>query len=122
MRCKLSRIEDASEDNCPIITIFPPKYFYPIPFPQWEKFFVDRDQPLVTNLWNESYAIHIWNKLSANTSVKIGSGVPYELAVKENCPRVYELTRNSTTTCKIIFCAAIIFVFVCKTRNFRQFT
>src|SRR5277367_4646045 len=91
--CKLRSVFEANSENCPMINIYEHKYFYPIIYKNWEMLFINRKSNYTVKLWSESYAIHFWNQISKPNRVRIGSGVPYEIAARENCPMVYSVTK-----------------------------
>ena len=93
--CKLRSVFEANSENCPMINIYEPQYFYPITYEDWKLIFQKYLSENTVKLWNKSYAIHIWNNLSKSRPVRIGSGVPYEIAARENCPMVYSVTKTN---------------------------
>ena len=76
-------------ERCSGFTVFPPSTFYPIFYKEWQRYFTTEDLNETMYLIKDARAIHVWNKLSASESVKIGSQVPYALVAQKHCPRVY---------------------------------
>ena len=37
----------------------------------------------------DSFGVHLWNKLSKNITVNVGSQQPYSLMAARACPRMY---------------------------------
>jgi len=86
--CNESNIALMSPEKCSGYTLLPAKNFYPIHFSSWRKFF-DESSGIELSQFNESYALHVWNKLSYNATVRVGSKQLYALAAAKHCPHVF---------------------------------
>ncbi|XP_064487757.1 lactosylceramide 4-alpha-galactosyltransferase-like [Ornithodoros turicata] len=76
------------------VVVLPPKSFYAVHWAYWKWFFDKSEAMHVKRLTEESYLVHMWNALSSTTIVKTGSGSPYDLEARQNCPRSYELMKR----------------------------
>ncbi|XP_057669342.1 lactosylceramide 4-alpha-galactosyltransferase-like [Diorhabda carinulata] len=83
------------DKDCGGFTVFTPTAFYPISYQTWYWYFDEyKLQSMILNT-KDSYAIHTWNKFSANTKVLLNSGMPYFYYAKKYCPKVVaESTRT----------------------------
>lgn len=86
--CDIDDISKVSGADCDI-DIQPPVAAFPIPYDKWEEYFV-RSSKSNSELFNDSYLLHVWNKFSKASKLVIGQKSPYELAMKEHCPLAYE--------------------------------
>lgn len=88
---KLCNAKIAAEmTHCRDITIYPPPFFYPIPWWNWTMYFDPDQLQKVFHLARDSYAIHVWNKHSASTTIELdGKPTAYSIFAKSFCPRVY---------------------------------
>ncbi|XP_030760933.1 lactosylceramide 4-alpha-galactosyltransferase-like [Sitophilus oryzae] len=78
--------------RCEEFYIYSPEKFYLVPWKQWYWFF-DKDlNDLIQRFADkESYLVHLWNKLSFNTTVpKDDTDVPYLDLARQYCPGVVE--------------------------------
>ena len=85
--CAFKPGDDSS--SCDDIKLIPHKYFYPIPFPQWKKYFEQADVKTMSQL-KQSYAAHIWNKASFKTALIKGSDQLYMTLATQHCPLTIE--------------------------------
>ncbi|KAG8191999.1 hypothetical protein JTE90_001735 [Oedothorax gibbosus] len=86
--CDTDDISKVSGAGCGI-DILPPVAAFPIPYDKFKDYFV-RSSKRNSELFNESYLLHVWNKYSKESKLVIGQNSPYELAMKEHCPIAYE--------------------------------
>lgn len=78
-----------AEQPCGNYTILLTTTFYVINYPSWELFFDENCSLDVLKRTNISLAVHMWNKMSENAKIFIGSQQAYGLLAKEYCPRTY---------------------------------
>jgi hypothetical protein len=52
--------------------------------------------------FNESYALHVWNKLRYNATVRVWSKQLYALAAAEHCPHVFATAATEFWTILIL--------------------
>uniref|UniRef100_H3B0R8 Alpha 1,4-glycosyltransferase domain-containing protein n=2 Tax=Latimeria chalumnae TaxID=7897 RepID=H3B0R8_LATCH len=88
--CTLPTFEGPQEDAaCQNISFLQPNRFYPIPYSEWEKFFMVLD-PFPD--FNQSYALHLWNFMN-NKGLKVepGSNHLIEKLFIKYCPTTYRV-------------------------------
>ena len=86
--CNETNIALMSPEKCSGYNLLPANRFYPIHFSNWMDFF-EESSGIELSQFNESYALHVWNKLSYNATVRVGSKQLYALAAAEHCPHVF---------------------------------
>lgn len=62
---------------------------YAIHYSEWEKLFVENETEMVLNRTHDAIAVHFWNKLSFNRTVRVGTDVAYGRLAAAYCPKVY---------------------------------
>lgn len=72
---------------CPGVRILPKRYLYPYKYASWKKLF--RDDTDRKDKAFQSYAVHVYNKLSKKESVLVGSNQIYSLMARDHCPITY---------------------------------
>jgi len=87
--CGVYDVEEMNETSCRGFKILPFTAFYPIPWYDWETYFLASELKIVKKLINDSYAVHFWNHFSSDTKVVVGSQQPYAVLAKTYCPKVY---------------------------------
>ncbi|KAK5643036.1 hypothetical protein RI129_009203 [Pyrocoelia pectoralis] len=92
--CEVNNIKDIMyKKKCSGFTVYPPEKFYPIFYENWRLYFEDARKKEKAYVMGNSYAIHVWNKLSKNT-VSNSSGSIYRYAAGKYCPQVYSIARE----------------------------
>lgn len=76
---------NSSLNECSDVQLNPYSYFYPYHFSKWQVYFENTTENAV-NFLNESYAVHVWNKLSHNNSIDWSSNQLYAVLASEHCP------------------------------------
>ncbi|XP_014251175.1 alpha-1,4-N-acetylglucosaminyltransferase-like isoform X2 [Cimex lectularius] len=71
------------------ITVHPPKVFYPIEYSSWSTYYNESKADYVKEQLKETYVVHVWNHLSRQADVIIGSNQPYGNIAKEHCAPIY---------------------------------
>ncbi|GFT77118.1 alpha-1,4-N-acetylglucosaminyltransferase, partial [Nephila pilipes] len=87
--CDIDNIGKVSGANCHV-DIQPPTAAFPIPYDKWEEYFTPTSLHNISKIFNSSYLIHVWNKYSKFSKLKVGMNSLYELAMKEHCPSVHK--------------------------------
>ncbi|XP_067125780.1 lactosylceramide 4-alpha-galactosyltransferase-like [Centruroides vittatus] len=90
--CKIESLKRLSAKNCDM-DVLPEYAAFPIHYSKWQDYFRPPTSSLL-NILKESFAIHVWNNLSKNETIQIGTGSVYETAMKENCPFIYEILKK----------------------------
>lgn len=62
--------------------------YFAVPYPRWRWLLEPQRGAEVMRLVRDSVAVHMWNKLSAGTPVRMGEGSAYERLAREFCPVV----------------------------------
>ncbi|XP_030751592.1 lactosylceramide 4-alpha-galactosyltransferase-like [Sitophilus oryzae] len=78
--------KDFIGQSCQDFHIYPPEAFYAIPFHTWEQFFNNSELANVKEKTQDSYLIHVWNKLSYHAKIPIEDDVPYLDFARKYCP------------------------------------
>ncbi|KAK0087617.1 hypothetical protein PV325_000564 [Microctonus aethiopoides] len=76
-------------ERCDGFTVLSSSAFYPIYYSNWKQYFEIGNKQSTMKAIDNSLAIHVWNKFSHSTVVKVGSAVPYAEIAYQYCPRVY---------------------------------
>lgn len=75
--------------SCDHFTAYPVPVFYPIYYTEWRLFFKEAYTDLVMNKLNRTYVVHLWNKMSGDCVVTVGSRQAYALLAQRYCPKAY---------------------------------
>ena len=91
--CNFNRQMGPSSNRCSDLRILAHDYFFPIGWQQWDILFInlpstnDRSfKNRLSHLLKNSYATHVWNKMSSNTTLKVGSNQVYWHLARQHCP------------------------------------
>ncbi|KAG0724226.1 Lactosylceramide 4-alpha-galactosyltransferase [Chionoecetes opilio] len=76
------------------ITLFPTSTFFPVRYNLFQYYFKPGGGKHFNVTFGRSVALHFWNKMSKNKTVKVNSNSVYEVAAKRFCPITY---RTATT-------------------------
>ncbi|KAK0181003.1 hypothetical protein PV327_003325 [Microctonus hyperodae] len=87
--CNTDIISEMTDDRCDGFKVFAPSAFYPIRWKEWKQYFNIKDKNATMKSIEDSLAIHVWNKHSQSTVIKVGSAVPYAEIANQYCPKVY---------------------------------
>ncbi|KAK4873856.1 hypothetical protein RN001_013216 [Aquatica leii] len=93
--CGVTNAKDMLTKDCQGFKVYPPESFYPVPWRDWHMYFDSKNNYKMCNITKNSYAIHVWNKHSVNTKIKVDTEVPYTLFAKEFCPKVFAECKES---------------------------
>lgn len=86
-QCGFKR-NDISSNLCGDVRLLPYNYFYPIPFHKWEIYFQEAYEDRLA-LLDKSYGVHVWNKLSQEHPLVMGSDQLYSILAAEHCPLTF---------------------------------
>ncbi|NXF07735.1 A4GAT galactosyltransferase, partial [Smithornis capensis] len=84
--CSIRTIQSMS---CKGVTALPPEAVYPIPWQDWRKLFQAVSALELHKLLKNTYAVHIWNKLSHRTRLEIPSQALLAQLYSQFCPATY---------------------------------
>ncbi|GLG95321.1 Lactosylceramide 4-alpha-galactosyltransferase [Gryllus bimaculatus] len=63
------QVSDMTPERCAGFRVLPPSAFFPVPWPQWRRYFQEQGAALTMAAINGSYVIHVWNRMSAAANV-----------------------------------------------------
>lgn len=92
--CDTKNISQMNPESCQGMKVYSPNHFYAIPWRTWYWFFEPKYTKTVINVTENSPIIHVWNKLSKEKKMTIGSNTAYEVIAKKNCPNVYDTSEK----------------------------
>ncbi|XP_057245453.1 lactosylceramide 4-alpha-galactosyltransferase-like, partial [Malurus melanocephalus] len=84
--CSLKTITSMS---CKGVRALAPEAVYPIPWQHWRKLFESISALDLHKLLKNSYAVHIWNKLSRKTKLEVSSQALLAQLYSQFCPATY---------------------------------
>ncbi|XP_063251534.1 lactosylceramide 4-alpha-galactosyltransferase-like isoform X2 [Prinia subflava] len=84
--CSLRTITSTS---CKGVSALAPEAVYPIPWQNWKKLFEAVSASELHKLLRNTYAVHIWNKLSHKTKLEIPSQALLAQLYSQFCPATY---------------------------------
>lgn len=87
--CKTKNPAEMTSDRCGGFRVYKPQEFYAVTWQDWYSYFDGTSTKSTLNVTKDSFAIHVWNKLSTNEIIEVGSNVAYGIIAEKNCPRVY---------------------------------
>ncbi|XP_055930170.1 lactosylceramide 4-alpha-galactosyltransferase-like [Argiope bruennichi] len=87
--CDMDNIGKISGADCNV-DILQPAAAFPIPYDKWQDYFIPTTNLNISLLFDKSYLIHVWNKFSKISKMKVGLNSLYELAMAQHCPLVYK--------------------------------
>lgn len=88
--CHVKTTDQMTTDRCNGVTVYPSSAFYAVTWQRWRKFFMAKYTNQIAEMTKDSFAVHLWNRLSADLKVKVGSRIPYDVLAESHCPRVYK--------------------------------
>ncbi|KAH8402944.1 hypothetical protein KR222_000557 [Zaprionus bogoriensis] len=75
--------------HCHGLQVHDPSAFFPIPSPEWIKYFEPEFLTETFARTKHAYLIHLWNWLSKKYPNQLGSRSAYDVLAEENCPKTY---------------------------------
>ncbi|KFQ71369.1 Lactosylceramide 4-alpha-galactosyltransferase, partial [Phaethon lepturus] len=85
--CSISNIQNSM--SCKGVSALSPEAFYPIRWEDWKKLFEVIDSSELHKLLKNTYAVHVWNKLSHGTRLEITSQALLAQLYSQFCPATY---------------------------------
>uniref|UniRef100_A0A8D0BJN8 Lactosylceramide 4-alpha-galactosyltransferase n=1 Tax=Salvator merianae TaxID=96440 RepID=A0A8D0BJN8_SALMN len=82
-----------SSKSCKGVTTLPREAFYPIRWQDWKKYFEPMNSSELPKLFNKTYAVHVWNKKSQGTQLKISSKALLTQLYFQYCPSTYRIMK-----------------------------
>lgn len=77
-----------------MVTFLRTDSFLAVHYDNWKWFFDPNFAGKVFAALRESYGAHVWNKLSKDADMGVGSGSAYDVLARFNCPRVYQVMKS----------------------------
>uniref|UniRef100_A0A9I3BD26 Alpha 1,4-glycosyltransferase domain-containing protein n=1 Tax=Anopheles coluzzii TaxID=1518534 RepID=A0A9I3BD26_ANOCL len=87
--CHTQSIANMTRHCSEHFTVYPPSAFYAIEYQRYKHFFQEQYLEQALEALNQSIVVHLWNKLSKNNPVQVGSRVAYGVLAERHCPKVY---------------------------------
>nr|XP_040232957.2 lactosylceramide 4-alpha-galactosyltransferase-like [Anopheles coluzzii] len=87
--CHTQSITNMTQHCSEHFTVYPPSAFYAIAYWNYKQFFEEPYLKSALEALNQSIVVHLWNKLSKDNPVWVGSRVPYGVLAERYCPKVY---------------------------------
>ncbi|XP_015484882.2 lactosylceramide 4-alpha-galactosyltransferase-like isoform X1 [Parus major] len=84
--CSIQTIKSMS---CKGVSALAPEVVYPIPWQDWKKLFEPVSALELRKLLKNTYAVHVWNKLSHGTKLEIPSQALLAQLYSQFCPATY---------------------------------
>jgi lactosylceramide 4-alpha-galactosyltransferase len=78
-----------TRENCSGIAVLPPSVFYRIDWKSWRLLFNESRSDEFWKKVEESYGVHLWNNMSSQEKIIVGSKQAYGLLAEKYCPGVY---------------------------------
>ncbi len=82
------KLNDAESNQCRDVQLVPNTFFYPITYGKWKTYFQEANED-TTSLLEGSYGVHVWNKLSREYPLLMGSNQLYAVLAAEHCPLTF---------------------------------
>ncbi|XP_069685979.1 lactosylceramide 4-alpha-galactosyltransferase-like [Periplaneta americana] len=89
-RTDLRPISDLYTKGCKEFNFLHPEEFYAVSYPAWRRFFDESQGYKVMQALKDSHGAHLWNKLSKNETVRLGSNQAFSIMALRSCPRLFE--------------------------------
>jgi len=83
------QVTNTTRKNCSGIAVLPPSVFFSIDYRSWKLFFDESRRDEALKKVEGSYGVHLWNKMSSQEKIIVGSKQAYGLLAEKYCPRVY---------------------------------
>ena len=88
-RLYFRQVANTTREKCSGIAVLPTSVFYSIYYPSCRLFFDAFRSDEVLKKVEGSYGVHVWNKLSSEEKITVGSKQAYGLLAEKYCPQVY---------------------------------
>ncbi|CAN0027035.1 unnamed protein product [Bubo scandiacus] len=92
--CSISNIQNAM--SCKGVSALPQEAFYPVRWEDWHKLFEAISSSELHRLINNTYAVHVWNKLSHGTRLEITSQALLAQLYSQFCPATSVKMKNDS--------------------------
>jgi lactosylceramide 4-alpha-galactosyltransferase len=82
-------VTNTTREKCSGIAVLTPNVFFSINYMSWKLFFDESRSDEVLKKVEGSYGVHLWNNLSREEKIIVGSKQAYGLLAEKYCSRVY---------------------------------
>ena len=82
-------LPDVFTNTCPDVKVLSRTNFFPIPWEEWQIYFMEVKETFARQLTRKSFGVHVWNKLSGNQTFVKNSRNLYAQLVAEHCPLTF---------------------------------
>ena len=88
--CNVNDAKQMSPEKCLGTHIFPPSYFYKVPWRQWRDIFDNSKTREIIESLKESYVLHTWGRFSSTISINPkNEDSAYSEVTAMNCPMIH---------------------------------
>ncbi|NXX82872.1 A4GAT galactosyltransferase, partial [Urocolius indicus] len=92
--CSIHEIQN--DMSCKGVSALSPEALYPVPWEDWKKLFEAISSLELQKLLKNTYAVHVWNKLSHGTRLEISSQALLAQLYSQFCPATYARMKNDS--------------------------
>ncbi|XP_016655925.1 lactosylceramide 4-alpha-galactosyltransferase-like, partial [Acyrthosiphon pisum] len=92
--CNTNLVPDMNKKKCKGFMVFGTEEFFPISWTDWRLYFNTNTSDEVMVKLKDSIGIHVWNFLSKDTAINIGSRQPYGLVAEKYCPIIFSMANS----------------------------
>ena len=78
-----------TREQCAGFAVLQPSVFYEISYHYWRLLFEESLSNDTLKMVEGSYGVHVWNMMSSQEKITVGSKTAYGLLAQTHCPRVY---------------------------------
>lgn len=78
-----------NQKRCMGFRVFERNAFYAVPWKHWRHFFEPQLLEQTLAHTRDSYVVHVWNKMSKQQAIKVGSSTAYGKYAEQHCPKAY---------------------------------
>jgi lactosylceramide 4-alpha-galactosyltransferase len=78
-----------TREQCTGFAVLQPNVLYEISYAYWRLLFEESLSNETLKMVEGSYGEHVWNRMSSQEKISVGSKTAYGLLAQKHCPRVY---------------------------------
>lgn len=87
--CEVTAV-DMTPNNCYNVTAYQSQSFYPVAWQDSDMLFEEESKDQVMEAVKDSFAIHLWNKMSRETQLDLEKDTALKTIARENCPNTWK--------------------------------
>ncbi|XP_042884683.1 lactosylceramide 4-alpha-galactosyltransferase-like [Penaeus japonicus] len=92
--CKTKDLNEVYLNHCDSVTLRPLREMQLFRWPLWKKYFQDNKGENFSRNYKDAYIVHLYNKLSKRTPIKLGFKGIYDQIAKDHCPITYNAAKR----------------------------